>query len=159
MDLDAERRCAECYGCQMVTKNVLPPPLKSTPLPKQPWEEVAVDLMGPLPSGEHLLVLVDYYSRWMEVDVIQTTSSKTIIHCLDAQFARHGLPKGLRTNNGSNLVSKEVEDYLNEMGIEHRYTTPLWPRANGKVERQNRSLLKSMRTAHAEGKNWSEERS
>ena len=65
MDCDAEKRCAECYGCQMVTKNVPPPSLKSTPLPNQPWEEVAVDLMGPLPSGEHLLVLVDYYSRWM----------------------------------------------------------------------------------------------
>lgn len=41
----------------------------------------------------------------MEVDVIQATSSKTIIHCLDAQFARHGLPKGLHTDNGSNLKS------------------------------------------------------
>ena len=143
----------------MVTKNVPPPPLKSTPLPNQPWpwEEVAVDRMGPLPSGEHLLVLVDYYSRWMEVDVIRTTSSKTIIHCLDAQFARHGLPEGLHTDNGSNLVSKEVEDYLNEMAIELRYTTSLWPRANGEVERQNRSLLKSMRAAHAKGKNWREE--
>ena len=58
---------------------------------------------------------------------------------------------------GSNLVSKEVEEYLKEMGIEHRYTTPLWPRANGEVERQNRSLLKSIRAAHAEGKNWREE--
>ena len=47
MDCDAEKRCAECYGCQMVTKNVPPPSLKSTPLPNQPWEEVAVDLMGP----------------------------------------------------------------------------------------------------------------
>ena len=118
MERHAEKRCGECYGCQMGTKNVPPPPLRSTALPKQPWEEVAVDLIGPLPSGEHFLVLVDYYSRWIEVDVIRTTSSKTIIHCLDAQFARHGLPKGLRTNNGLNLVSKEVEDYLNEMGIE-----------------------------------------
>ncbi|XP_022809256.1 uncharacterized protein K02A2.6-like [Stylophora pistillata] len=119
MDRDAEKRC-EYYGCQMVTKNVPPSSLKSTPLANQPCEEVAVDLMGPLPSGEHLLVLVDYYSRWIEVDVIRTTSSKTIIHCLNAQFARHGLPKGLRTDNGANVVSKEVEDYLNEMGIEHR---------------------------------------
>jgi len=54
-------------------------------------------------------------------------------------------------------VSKEVKDYLNEIRIEQRYTTPLWPRANGEVERQNRSLLKSMREAHAEGKNWREE--
>ena len=115
----------------MVTKSVPPPPLKSTPLPNQPWEEVAVDLMG------LLLVLIDYYSQWMEVHVIRTTSGKTIIDCLDAQFARHGLPKGLRTDNGSNLVFKELEDYLNEMGIEHRYTTPLWARANGEGERQD----------------------
>ena len=114
-------------------------------------------LLGPLPSDEHLLVLVDYYSRWIEVDVLRTTTSKAIIHCLDAQFSRHGLPKGLRTNNGSNLVSKEVEQYLEEMGVEHRYTTPLWPRANGEVERQNRSLLKSVRAAHAEGKAWRDE--
>ena len=80
MDRDAERRWTECYGCQLVTKNVPPQPVKPTMLPKQPWKEVAVDLMGALPTGEHLLVLVDYYSRWMEVDVIRTTFSKTIIH-------------------------------------------------------------------------------
>ena len=43
------------------------------------------------------------------------------------------------------------------MGIEHHYTTHLWPRANGEVEKHNRSLLKSMRAAHTEGKNWREE--
>ena len=43
------------------------------------------------------------------------------------------------------------------MGVEHCYTTPLWPRANGEVERQHRSLLKSIRAAHAEGKDWKEE--
>ncbi|KAL9968935.1 hypothetical protein ACROYT_G021086 [Oculina patagonica] len=93
----------------------------------------------------------------MEVDVIRSTSSKTIIHYLDAQFARHGLPRGLRSDNGSNLVSKEVEGYLKESEIEHHDTTPLWPRANGQVERQNKTLLKSVRAAHAKGKNWREE--
>lgn len=52
------------------------------------------------------------------------------------------------------LVSTEMEEYLNEMGIEHRLTTPLWPRANGEVERQNCSLLKAMRVAHAEKRDW-----
>ena len=132
MDREAERRCAECYGCQLVTKNVPPPPLKPTSMPPQPWEELALDLLGPLPAGDSLLVLVDYYSRWIEVDVIRATTSKVIVQRLDAQFARHGIPNALRTDNGSNLVSKEMEDYLNELGIEHRYTTPLWPRVMAK---------------------------
>jgi len=79
--------------------------------------------MGLLPPGEYVLVLIDYYSRWMEVDVFRTTCNKTMNHCLDAQFARHGLPKDMLTDNGFNLVSKE--DYLNEMEIECHYTTPL----------------------------------
>ena len=94
--------------------------------------------MGPLRSAGHLLVLVDYYSRWVEVEVIRTSSSKTTIHYLDAQFAKHGMPKVLRTDNNSNLVSNEVEKYLKEMRIEHYYTTPPWPRAIGEVERQTK---------------------
>ena len=70
MDLDAERRCAECYGCLMVTKNVLSSPLKSAPLPNQPWEEVAVDLMGPLPSGEHLLASSAMFATPLDLPLI-----------------------------------------------------------------------------------------
>ena len=46
-----------------------------------------------------------------------------------------------------------MENYLEEMGIVNR-NIPLWPRANGEVERQNRSLLKAMWVAQADGKNW-----
>ena len=64
------------------------------------------------------------------------------------------VPSILRTDNRPNLVSAGMEEYFNEMGIGYRLTTPLWPRANGEVERQNRSLLKAMRVAHAEKRNW-----
>ena len=52
------------------------------------------------------------------------------------------------------MVSAEMKEYLNEMGIEHRLTTPLWPRANAEVERQNCSVLQAMRVAHAEKGDW-----
>ena len=76
MDRDAEKLCSECYGCQLVTK--------PTPMPQRPWEDLALDILGPLPSGENLSVLVDYYSRWIEVDVVRATTSKIIIQRLDA---------------------------------------------------------------------------
>ena len=88
----------------------------------------------------------------MDVDIIKCTNSEVIIKCLDKQFSKYGVPSTLRTDNGTNLVSGEMEEYLNKMGIKHRLTTPLWPRANGEVERQNRSLLKAMRVVHAEKK-------
>ena len=84
MDRDAEKLCLECYGCQLVTKHVLPRPVKPTPMPQRPWEDLALDILGPLPSGENLLVLVDYHRRWIEVDVVRATTSKIIIQRLDA---------------------------------------------------------------------------
>ena len=47
-----------------------------------------------------------------------------------------------------------MEEFLDELGIKHKKTIPLWPRANGKVERQKKSLLKAIRMAHTEGKQW-----
>ena len=63
VDSDAERKCRECYGRQLVTKETITPPVKITKMPERPWQDLALDLLGPMPTGEHLLVLVDYFSR------------------------------------------------------------------------------------------------
>ena len=44
VDKDAERKCRECYGCQLVTKETVPPPLKTT---RMPGETVAGSSIGP----------------------------------------------------------------------------------------------------------------
>ena len=50
-----------------------PAPLLKTPLPNGPWEQLAADLLGPLPGEEYLFVAVDYYSRYYEVEIIIKT--------------------------------------------------------------------------------------
>ena len=46
---------------------------------------------------------------------------------------------------------------MDKLGVKHKRTVPLRPRANGEVEQQNKSLLKAMRLARAEGKPWQQE--
>ena len=65
-DKAAERYCRSCYECQLVSKPNPPVPLKHTTLPDGPRQDLAVDFMGPLPSGYSLLVIVDYYSRYYQ---------------------------------------------------------------------------------------------
>ena len=62
MDKAVERHCRACQECQLVAQPDPPEPIRSTSLPDGPWQDLAVDLMGPLPSGHSLLVIVDYYS-------------------------------------------------------------------------------------------------
>ncbi|XP_052777763.1 uncharacterized protein LOC128215074 [Mya arenaria] len=59
----------------------------------------------------------------------------------------------LQTNNAQNFNSKELNDYLTDLNIEHRNTTPYWPQANGEVEIQNKSIMKRLHIAHVQKKN------
>ena len=157
IDQGAEEICKTCHGCQLVSQCPRPEPVKRTTLPDRAWKDVAADLLGPLPGGEYLLVVLDYYSRFFEVDILKSVLSNDIINCLDRIFATHGIPQSLRTDNGPQFVSSVFEEYLESNDVRHLTSTPLWPQANGEVERQNRSLLKSMRIAQALGKDWRRE--
>ena len=63
------------FGCQAVIPANTTPPVQTTTMPTTPWRDLAVDLMDPLSTGEILLITVDYYSRWIEVDVVRNTTS------------------------------------------------------------------------------------
>lgn len=126
--------------------------MKRTELPTQPWQDLAADLLGPLPTDEYLLV-----SRFFDVAVSTSVTSGKIISCLEAMFATHGLPLSIKTENGPQFLSEEFEAYLKDNNIEHRTSTALRRQAHGEVERQNRSLLIAMRVAHNEGRYWRKE--
>ena len=154
IDKDAEMFVRHCESCQRVQKTVLTAPLKRNVLPEEPWEILAMDLLGPLPTGESILALVDYYSRYLEVIVLKSTTTGAIIPKLAEVFARHGLPRVIVSDNGTNLVSAEMLKWAKTNGIEIRPVTPAWPQANGEIERQNRSILKRLKIAHIEKRNW-----
>ena len=153
MDKDLEKVCKVCHGCQ-VTSGYDPPEPKSRVLPPTAsWQDCSVDLLGPLPPGKSIVAVVDYFSRFLEVAILKSTTSAKIIEAISTIFARFGAPFFLRTDNGPQFVSEEFETFLRSHGVEHRRTTPLWPQANGELERQNRSLLKCLKIAHLEKKN------
>lgn len=134
-----------------------PEPIRTTPLPTGPWRDLAVDLHGPLPTGEPILVVVDYYSRYYEVDILRSTDAPKVISSLEEMFARHGLPESLTSDNGPQFISTEFAEYVIQQGIRHHKVTAKWPQANGEVERQNSSLLKRIQITHAEKKDWKKE--
>ncbi|CAB4036363.1 Retrovirus-related Pol poly [Paramuricea clavata] len=75
-----------------------PEPLKPSPLPEKAWTNVAVDFVGPFPTGEYLIVVIDDYSLYPEVEILTTTSAKAAIPKLDAIFSRQGIPEILKSD-------------------------------------------------------------
>lgn len=156
LDRDAEKFCRTCHSCQLVSTPEKPEPMKLTEIPTSPWQHISADLMC-LPTGENLLVVVDYYSRYFEVDILKSTTTDKVVKSLEKIFLTHGLPVSITTDNGPQFRSSEFREYLVNQGIGHRRVTPLWPQANGEVERQNRTILKRIRIAYAEKRDWKEE--
>lgn len=140
--------------CLMVSKSDPPEPIKTKDLPTEPWKDLAIDFMGPLPSGHHLLVVVDYYSRFVEVEIMSKIDSKETIIRLKTIFARFGVPMSIRHDNGPQFDSAEFQNYLREYNIKTVPSIPYWPQMNGEVERQNRSMLKGLKISQEKGTNW-----
>ena len=154
MDKDVERICRTCHACQVVGSYSTLEPMSRVEPPTGPWQDLACDLLGPMPSGEHILVLVDYYSRYVEVAILRSITSESVIKSLEPMFARFGFPHSLKTDNARYFTSEIFQTFLSRNGVTHLTSPPLWPQANGEVERQNRTLLKTMKIANVEGKNW-----
>lgn len=157
MDKDIEQYVKTCHGCQLVSSAEPPEPMVRTKLPSRAWEFISADFLGPLPSGHNILAVVDYYSRYLEIVVTKSTSGETVIKHLDIMFSRYLLPDRIATDNGPCFRDSGFQEFLSTVGVEHHFKTPLWPQANGEIERQNRSMLKRMRIAQATGKDWQRE--
>ncbi|XP_049302950.1 uncharacterized protein K02A2.6-like [Bactrocera dorsalis] len=157
VDKDAEKYVKTCQDCLIVSIPPKPAPMEMHPFPNGLWKCLAVDILGPLPNGDNILVLIEYYSRYMEFKVIKSITSKTIIDEMEEIFSRLVFPETLTSDNGRQFVSVEFKSFCSTHGIRLMTTPPYWPQANGEVGNMNRSLVKRLKIAHANNDNYKKE--
>ncbi|GFR77832.1 Pol polyprotein [Elysia marginata] len=128
-----------------------------TPLPEHVWEEISVDFAGPFPTGEYLLIMMDDYSRFPEVEILYSTSVKAVIPKFNQIFARFGTPIVLKSDNGTPFKGTEFAAFAKKLRFHHRKITPHWPEANGEAERFVRTVNKFIHACEPENLSWKEE--
>ena len=72
-------------------------------IPLRPWQKVGTDLFEI--GNETFIVVVDYYSNFIEVKKLSGTRSVSIVAYLKEQFARYGIPDELVSDNGPQYTS------------------------------------------------------
>ena len=101
--------------------------------------------------------MVDYFSRWVEAIFLHKTDVFHVIKILEAIFRTHGLPNIVRRDNGPPFSSQEFKGFLEYLGIIHKKGVPYWPQSSGEVERCNATLLKIVKIARVERRDWKKE--
>ena len=131
-----------CVECKTKEKAQNHEPLQPSEPATRPWQHVAMDLAQE--GREDYLVLVDAYSRWIEVRLMRSTTTKAVVKALMEICSVHGLPEHMHFDNGRQFVSAEFKQWLAHMDMRFTESSPYFHQANGLVERAVQSAKKIM---------------
>lgn len=146
IDQEIENEIKGCRACRLCQQN----PSRNILIPweicRKPWERIHVDFLGPI-EGKMYFIVLDAFSKWVEVFAMSSTNSFNTIAVLRQLFARFGLPDMLVSDNGTQLVSDEFKFFLKMNGIIHKTSTPGHPATNGAAENAVKSFKSAMSKA------------
>lgn len=134
LDSDIEQITKNCSACQLNRRNPNQVPTHAWEPARHVFDRVHIDYAGPF-MGKYFFVLVDAYSKWPEIHIMnQITATKTI-KILRTIFATFGIPRVLVSDNGTQFTSHEFEYFLKSNGIIHKRSAPFHPATNGQAEK------------------------
>ncbi|KAI0236951.1 hypothetical protein LSAT2_012510 [Lamellibrachia satsuma] len=152
-----ETAVRHCIACQCTYNgNPYLESMQISDMPPAAWKHLSMDFLGPLPSGEELMVLVDEYSRYLIVEIIRSLSANTVIPVLDKILAMFGIPV-VKSDNWAPFNYDAFASFAKHSGFRHRRVTECWPRGNAQAEGFNKPLTKAIRSAVLEQNNWKQE--
>jgi transposase InsO family protein len=101
-----------------------------------------LDQVGPLPKssqGSHtyLLVTIDKFSKWIEAVPVTNQEATMAVKFFESIVYRYGVPNSIITDNGTNFISGEFQEFTKELGIKIKYALVAHPKSNGQVEKAN----------------------
>lgn len=134
LESELEKTVQHCFSCQENRHAPANAPLHPWEFPSRPWSRLHVDFAGPF-MGHTFLIIIDAYSKWLDVHIMSSMSTEATISKLRSTFAVHGLPDMIVSDNGGTFVSAEFANYMQANGIKHRTTAPWHPSSNGCAER------------------------
>jgi len=88
-----------------------------------------------------MLTLIDEYTReCLSIDVARSLKSEDVLERLSDLFVRRGVPKYIRSDNGSEFTACKVRDWLERVQVQTLFIEPGSPWENGYIESFNGKL-------------------
>jgi transposase InsO family protein len=140
--------------CQARKEVGTPHPAKNIMTTTRSLEMLHMNLFGPIAyisigSNKYGLVIIDDYSCFTWVFFLLDKSETQQVFKKFLKRAQNDFDakvKKIRSGNGSEFKNTQVEDYLDQEGIKHKFSTRYTPQQNGVAERKNRTLIELART-------------
>ena len=141
------RKCPCCQKMSQLRTPILAQ--KFTLSTYTPMERIYADSIGPLPADEkdnkYILVIIDAFTRWIELYAIPDTTAEIAARCLLDWTGRFGTPIQIMSDGGSQFVNELWEAYSELLGTQKIESFAGSHEENGIVERANKEVMRHLR--------------
>lgn len=151
MQTDINEHIANCETCQHFKTPKQPKYGLLKPIEvSNVFEQLHIDIVGPIKTtsenNSYIITAIDAFSRYAYARARPDVKAIDIIDFINEEIlSKHGLPKKIVSDNGTQFTSNEFNAFITRLGITHSKTTDYHPSANGMDERLNGSLTKILR--------------
>ena len=132
MSQDIAETVSKCEICLTHRASQQKEPLLCHKVPQRPWQKLAADIMTW--QEKDYLVVVDYFSKYPEIALLERKTAKCVITHFKSIFARHGVPDELFTDNMP-FGSAVFQEFATDWDIKLSTSSPRYPQSNGQAER------------------------
>nr|GEX75254.1 reverse transcriptase domain-containing protein [Tanacetum cinerariifolium] len=91
-------------------------------------------------GNTHILVSIDYVSKWAEAQALPTIDARVVVKFLKRLFIRFGIPKALVSVRVGHFCNHQLEKALQRYGLTHTFSTAYHLQTSGQVENTNHAL-------------------
>ena len=105
-------------------------PFMQEDFPSRPWQKIGLDLFK---CEKWYLIMIDYYSRFIEIHALKCLTQKEVIGKCRETFARFGIPEVVRSDCGKQFES-EFRKFAKEYEFQHITSSPKYQQSNGLAE-------------------------
>lgn len=147
---DIESFVLSCTDCEKYRSSKCKETLISHEVPDIPFYKVGMDICHF--SNKDYLVVVDYYSKWIELKRLEQKTAQNVILKLKIIFSTHGIPKYTVCDNNP-FNSFEFRRFADEIGMQLLFSSPHHHQSNGLAEKAVGIVKNLMKKCKLDGEN------
>lgn len=142
-DKSIEEYVETCPSCQMTQRFSKEVVNTRWPTSQYPFQRIHLDFFHF--DGKTFLILVDSYSKYIEVQSYVKTDANQLCQGLRLLFRTFGFPSEIVSDNGPPFNSKILNDFCTKNGIKLTKAPVYHPQSNGLAERGVQTIKNSLK--------------
>ena len=114
-------------------------------IPKRPWQEISIDIIGPLLKSNGMnaiVVIVDRFTKMIRLKATTMNISSEGIAKIyrDEIWKLHEIPRKILSDRGPQFILKFMEKLIKALGTKRQLSTAYHPQTDGQTQRINQEI-------------------